>query len=462
MLLKFVASARAAGMRVSTAEVMDCLEQLSRVDVLDEAQFATVLRANLAKSRLEQARFDPLYQLFFHDLQAEGDDAPGPGGAAEAVLDELRGELLEQASDAPVTAAIADFMGAEPAPFLQLLQDVQADNSPGVTPRRGPGSNLVGLARRLPMLQALYRAQRSMERYLEAENERLDLDGRRELRRYLARRLEAARRLLTTAEPRVEVADEGTGSVSAGYGPLGQTPFANLSPGEIARVREVIKGLVRKLKDIVSLRQAARSRGVLDLKKTLRLSARTQGVPLKLMYRDKPPRKGRVVVLCDISGSVWTSARFMLATLYALQDCFDRVRSFVFIDEPVEITASFDRLAIDRALEEVFQNPDITFGVPSDYGSTLRLFRARYLDAVNKKTTLIVIGDGRSNYGDPEEGILRELRDRSRRLLWITPEPEALWGSGDSEMPAYRPYCNEARTCRNLNQLAAFFEDLIL
>ena len=278
----------------------------------------------------------------------------------------------------------------------------------------------------------------------------------------MERRLKAARRLLTAAEPRAKVAEEGSGSAREGYGTLGQKPFANLSPGEIARVREVINTLVRKLRDIVSLRQATRSRGVLDLKKTLRLAARTQGVPLHLKFRQKPPRKGRVLVLCDISGSVWTSARFMLATLYALQDCFDRVRSFVFIDEPVEVTRSFDRYAIDRALDEVFQNPAITFGVPSDYGSTLRLFKARHLDALNKKTTVLVIGDGRTNYGDPEEGIIQDMRDRCRRLLWLSPEEESLWGTGDSEMPTYRAYCNEARTCRNLDQLAAFFQELVL
>jgi uncharacterized protein len=377
-------------------------------------------------------------------------------------MDALRRELLEQAPETPITRAIADFMAAEPAPFLQLLQDVQAEGAVSAPPLRGPGSNLVGLARRLPMLQALYRAQRSMERYLEADNELLDTTGRRELRRYMERRLKAARRLLTSAEPRPDVAEESSGSANEGYGTLGQKPFANLSPGEVARVREVINSLVRKLRDIVSLRQATRARGVLDLKKTLRLASRTQGVPLNLKFRQKPPRKGRVVVLCDISGSVWTSARFMLATLYALQDCFDRVRSFVFIDEPVEVTRSFDLYAIDRALDEVFQNPEITFGVPSDYGSAFRRFKSQHLDALNKKTTLIVIGDGRSNYGDPEEGIVQAMRDRCRRLLWLSPEPEVLWGTGDSEMQTYRAYCNEARTCRNLNQLAAFFQELVL
>ena len=152
----------------------------------------------------------------------------------------------------------------------------------------------------------------------------------------------------------------------------------------------------------------------------------------------------------------------MLAMLYALQDCFDRVKSFVFIDEPVEVTPYFDDFDIDRALEEIMHSTDITYGASTDYGRTLRLFKARHMDTINKKTTVIVIGDGRTNYGNPEEGILEEIRDRSRRIIWLNPETEQFWNSGDSEMRTYEVLCNEVRACWNLNQLAAFIQDLVL
>ena len=109
----------------------------------------------------------------------------------------------------------------------------------------------------------------------------------------------------------------------------------------------------------------------------------------------------------------------MLAMLYALQECFDRVKSFVFIDEPVEVTHYFDDFDIERALEDILHSPDIAHGAATDYGRTLRLFKARHMDTINKKTTVIIIGDGRTNYGNPEEGILEEMRDRSRRIIAI-------------------------------------------
>ena len=219
---------------------------------------------------------------------------------------------------------------------------------------------------------------------------------------------------------------------------------------------------MRKLKDTVGLRYAARSRGLLDVKKTLRRAARYQGVPVEIIFKKKPPRKARLVVLCDISGSVWSSARFMLNILYSLQACFDRVRSFVFVAEVAEVTRFFENHGVDRAIEKVLTEAGIDYGASTDYGLTLRRFRRHHMDAVNKKTTVILIGDGRTNYANPEDRILEELRERSRRLVWLNPETEQFWYTGDSEMRTYQSICNEVWPCRNLNQLSAFIRDLVL
>jgi uncharacterized protein len=459
MILKFVAAARAGGLRISTAETLDCLAQLPRVDILDEGQFATVLRANFAKSRLERARFDRLYQLFFHEIREDLDPA---AQSLAAQMETLRQLLLAIEPQMPALTAIAQFLAADPAPYLQMLQAMQSEGPTRGQGPRGAGSNLGGLVRRLPVLRALHRAREAVDGYLADHWREIPWETRQAVQRQVARRLETARRLLAENGPPLPPLDVKKTAPRDAYGALGQTPFANLSPGELIRLREIIARLVRKLRDMVSLRYAARARGILDVKRTLRAAARTQGIPIGLRFRRKPPRKGRIVVLCDVSGSVWSSARFMLTMLYALQDCFDRVRSFVFVDEPVEVTRYFDDFDIERALEEILGCPEVAYGAPTDYGRTLRLFQARHMDSINKKTTVIMIGDGRSNYGNPEEGILEAVRDRSRRVVWLNPESEAFWHSGDSEMRTYEAFCNEVRACWNLDQLAAFIQELVL
>ena len=459
MILKFVAAARAAGLRISTAETLDCLALLPRVDVLDEEQFAAVLRANFAKSRIERARFDHLYRLFFHELREDLDPA---AASLAGHMDAVRDLLMTVEPPMPAMAAIADFLAAEPAAYLELIQTLQSEGRSAGKDARGKGANLGGLVRRLPVLRALQRAREAVDAFLQDHWREIHWETRQALQRHVERRLETARRLLAAPGPPLDPTAATKTTAADAFGELGRTPFANLSPGEQARLREIIARLVRKLRDMVSLRYAARSRGTLDVKRTLRAASRTQGIPIGLQFRRKPPRKGRIVVLCDISGSVWASARFMLTVLYALQDCFDRVKSFVFIDEPVEVTRFFDDLAIDRALEAIVDSPEIAYGAPTDYGRTLWLFQARHMDTITKKTTVIVIGDGRSNYGNPEEGILEAIRDRCRRVIWLNPEAEAFWNSGDSEMRTYAAFCNEVRACWNLDQLAAFTRELVL
>ena len=457
VILQFVACARAADLRVSSAEVMDCMNQLRLVDVLDERQFNTVLRANFAKSRRDQPRFDHLYGLFFHELQS-GEAAPHAASLAGPV-NALQERLRNEAPANTELTAIVDFMAGEPAAYLQLLQQIQSD---GDSRQQGPGSNLGGLVRRFPVLRALERADELMRRYLADHRDDLHWETRQQIERLLQRRLTVARGLLTrdeTADPpptpkAVSPEDENKR--------LGNLSFNALSPAETIRLREAVAQLVRKLKDTVGLRDAVRRRGVLDVKRTLRRTARYQGAPMEIVFRQKPPRKARIAVLCDISGSVWSSARFMLNVLYSLQDCFARVRSFVFVADVAEVTRFFEDHPVDLAIDKVLGEAGLNYGTSTDYGLTLRRFRRRYMDAVTKKTTVIVIGDGRSNYANPEVRILEEIRDRCRRLIWLNPETEQFWYTGDSEMRSYQGVCNEVRPCRNLDQLSAFIKELVL
>ncbi|MCK5204792.1 MAG: VWA domain-containing protein, partial [Desulfobacterales bacterium] len=226
--------------------------------------------------------------------------------------------------------------------------------------------------------------------------------------------------------------------------------------------REVIEQLVRRLKDTISRRYARQKRGVLDIKKTLRRAAGYQGIPLELFYRNRPLRKAKIVTLCDVSGSVWSAVRFMLNMLYSLQECFTQVRSFVFVAGLDEVTKVFEDHEINLAIEKVLKEADIEYNAATDYGLTFRQFKNRYMDILNKKTTLIIIGDGRTNYANPEERILNEMRERSRRVIWLNPETQYFWYTGDSEMRTYMGYCDEVRPCQNLNQLLEFIESLVL
>ncbi len=457
-ILKFVSSSRAAGLRISTTETLDCLKQLSMVDLLNEAQFSRVLRANFAKSRKDQDKFDLLYHLFFHELREDevlvGAD-PIAGHRREFL------DLLDQETDAdsPLPALI-EFLDGNPAPYLELLKRLESEGQEATI--QGPGSNLGSMVRRINVMLTIGRTGNALAGAIQGSRDRIPWETREGLSRHFEQRLESAQRLLTRQRPAAPSKKRISPSYDRRLIRMGAVPFTSLTPKEVQEMRDVIRELVRKLKDTVNRRYAVRSRGALDVKKTLRKAMQYQGVPIELVFRKKPPRRGKIVVLCDVSGSVWSSARFMLNMLYSLQECFTKVRSFIFVAGLDEVTHFFEDHDVHQAIERVMNDADIDYDTSTDYGLTFREFQARHMDVLNKKTTLIIIGDGRSNYANPEAAILDNMREKCRRLIWLNPETEMFWYSGDSEMRTYEGLCNEVRPCANLNQLTEFIRELVL
>jgi hypothetical protein len=456
LVLKFVSCARTAGLRVSTSEVLDCLNQLGLVDIMDESQFAAVLRANFAKSRREQHHFDRLYQMFFHELRQDASIVDSEPLAEQ--IHEILQELAPAGEENETCQALLDFLEGDPLAYFEQLQQIGADAD---DQNRGLGSNLGAVTQRLEIMLGLNAAEEALEQFFADHRDQINWEVRRDLDAHFKNRLESARRLLT-GDRRAYVSPDKNVSYRKRVDQLGEVHFASLTKKEVATMREVIEQLVRKLKDTINRRYTHRSRGMLDIKKTLRRAAGYQGIPIELFYRRHPLRKAKIVALCDVSGSVWSAARFMLNMLYSLQECFTQVRSFVFVAGLDEVTRVFEDHEINQAIEKILKEANIEYNAATDYGLTFRQFKNRYMDILNKKTTLIIIGDGRTNYANPEEKILDEMRERSRRVIWLNPETPYFWYTGDSEMRTYMEYCDEVRPCQNLNQLLEFIEALVL
>ncbi len=457
LVLKFVSCARTAGLRVSTSEVLDCLNQLKLVDILEEPQFAAVLRANFAKSRREQHHFDRLYQMFFHELRQ--DAAVAYSEPYSEQIQNILQALAPIGEENETFEAVLNFLAGDPLPYFERLQQIGQSVDEH---KSGMGSNLGSLVRRLEIMLGINAIEDALAQFFADHRDQLKWEIRQDLTDSFKDRLESARRLLIQDRQLYANRDKKNLSYRRHLDHLGEIHFASLTRKEVDAMREVIEQLVRKLKDTISRRYSRRNRGVLDIKKTLRRAASYQGLPMELFYRHHPLRKTKILALCDVSGSVWSAARFMLNMLYSLQECFTQVRSFVFVAGLDEVTGVFEDYEINQAIEKILKEADIEYNAATDYGLTLRQFKTRYMDILNKKTTLIIIGDGRTNYANPEERILEEMRERSRRLIWLNPETQYFWYTGDSEMRTYMQHCDEVRPCQNLNQLLDFVESLVL
>ena len=176
-------------------------------------------------------------------------------------------------------------------------------------------------------------------------------------------------------------------------------------------------------------------------------------------FSDKPIRKGSVVTLCDMSGSVWATGRFMLNVLYSLQECFTKVKSYIFVNNVQEVSEFFNNYDINQAIDKVLSESGLNLSAYTDYGTSFLRFYQNHLNALSSKTTLLIIGDARSNYMNPREDILQELRSRCRRVIWLNPETPNTWNTGDSEMSTLAELAAALQSARLMAYEAAWALD---
>lgn len=229
---------------------------------------------------------------------------------------------------------------------------------------------------------------------------------------------------------------------------------------DLRNLEQVIEPLTRKLAARLAQRRRLAARGRLDFRKTMRASLATGGVPIEPKFRHVRPHRPELFLLCDISGSMATFARFTLQFTYAMGTQFSKLRAFVFVDAVDEVTNHL-KPGIDfkDALVKITTEADVVWlDGHSDYGHALEQFSAKYGMEITPRSTVIIAGDARNNYRDARERYLAEIADNCQALYWLNPEPKAYWDSGDSVMSRYAKFCDEVFEVRNLRQLELFVE----
>jgi uncharacterized protein with von Willebrand factor type A (vWA) domain len=242
---------------------------------------------------------------------------------------------------------------------------------------------------------------------------------------------------------------------------LADKPLFTLSADEVAQMKAVVARLARRIKEALALRQRREQRGKLDPKRTFRASLQYDGVPLDLRWRRRHRDKPRLVTLCDVSDSVRNASRFMLQLVWNLQDCFSKVQSFAFVSEIAEVSEAFRVLPVERAVEYALGGAHVDYHSRSDFGYAFARFTRESLERLDRKTTVLILGDARNNYNDPQAWALRLIRERVKGVIWLNPEGQWGWGVGDSVMPLYAPSCDVVRECRTLAQLAEVVDGLV-
>ncbi|WP_374471782.1 VWA domain-containing protein [Phenylobacterium sp.] len=440
-LQDFLRALRAADVRVSPAEAIDAARTVDTVGYADRELFKDALCATLAKSQAEVEAFDRTFETFF--ARRSFDLPPPPeGGEPEA------GDAGGETPDNPLAQALLE---GDTATLQQQMEEA---------------ARRAGVAEIRLSTQRSRMTRRLLEEMGVGEIEKIIANARRfPESEGLAERLDARRRaLMAEAQQYVERQHE---LYAAGSGrALREEMLARkalnaeggIDPVDLAIMQQLVRKMAKRLADRYSRRRRTNRVGHLDVRRTLRKSMGYGGVPFDIVWKSEKVEKPSIVAICDVSKSVAAAAQFLLTFLYSLNEVVDRLDAFAFSGRLIPVGEILDEHEVEQAILKVLQ----TIGFQqTDYGQALADFSEQHLDRLDRHTTVIFLGDGRTNFANPRLDLMNQIHQRSRAVIWLNPEPESYWGQGDSVMDRYARYCHVAKTCNTLEGLERVIEDVL-
>lgn len=465
---EFVTVLRKTGVEVSAAETIDAANTMELVGYADRGLLKLSLGMVLAKTEGERALFGDCFERFF---AFRGFSEKQAGTAGEDDADASRAiEVASRPGDG----------GQEGGSGVGGFGDEGTDGSGDGGSGGGGGAALRDMllardqtelavamaraARRSGVNQIVLFTQRGM--YLRRIVEEMGLDELddeiRELRRReddpaaaaLLGRLEAARGYLF-GQVR-DFVEQNIALHAAAAGRqfrrefLSKAKLTSIERRHFDDMRVLVRKMAKRLNALYSRRRRVSKRGQLDVRRTLRAGLATDGVLFDTHWKSVKIDRPKIFVLCDVSGSVASVVRFLLLLLYSLGETLPKMRSFAFSGRLGEVTDLLDAVTVEEAIPLILQQYG---GAPTDYGRSLMDFRDLAMDDIDNRATVIILGDGRSNYGDPRADILRDIYRRARQVIWLNPEGKSLWSMGDAEMDRFAPYCTHAFVCNSLRGL---------
>ena len=485
----FIRALRNAEVRVSTAETLDAMSVVELVGYEDKAHLKRSLSLALPKTADEKSTFDACFDSFFQFQDVRGETAGDNSSAGEQ-----EGEESDEGGDGEGGGAGGDPQNQNrgkkksksKAKQNNLFEEEEeADLGPGeITDAHSPLGKLLMANSRVELAQSMAEAgeainvreiqiftqkglyaRRIMDHMglpdLNREISDLRTDSRvpaRRLGQQLKQRRDFLREQVRDYVEQQFMLNADVSGKRLREEMLRSVKLSNVEHRNFRLIQEMVYKMAKKLSTLHSRRRKVFKRGQLNVPKTLRNNMSYDGAIFDLYWKSVKVDRPKVFAICDVSGSVANYARFMLMFLYSMDEVMPKVRSFAFSSDLAEVTELFNRNKIEDAIAKVLHDYS---GGSTDYGQALLDFKKLCLDDVDNRTTIIILGDARNNHGEAHAEVLRELYDRSKRIIWLNPEAKLAWNTGDSEMRKYGAYSHQVEECNSLMHLERVVSNLL-
>jgi len=468
-VIAFTNLLRKSGIRVSVAEGIDAFNALDELSLDDREIFRDALRTAMVKRGDDIPAYDELFELFwsgFYDnLRQAFDQMEGDLGSAGIDLDQLLRQLAEMMKEMGGDLDLSELAKALLTQDLSQLENMIRQAAEEAGTGRIENMLQVGFfSRRTAEQLGLEGASQELENLVERMRAMGMGDEQiQQLQELMRKLLETVRRTVRNFTERELQQQNHNYMEKFRREMLTEKSFYHLTEDEIARMREVVARLAQRIKNILSIRKKRLKRGKLDLHQTLRRNMARGGIPFEVIFKTRKKDRPKLVILCDVSSSVANVSRFMLQFMYSLQEAFTKIRCYVFVAELGEVTQVFQDKDISSAIEKALDGGDvINVYTRSNFGYAFHEFWKNHLASVDKKTTVMILGDARNNYNDAKAWCIRDIQNKAKNVVWLNPESPSAWGFGDSVMDRYMPYCDIVEECRNLRQLSRVVDQIVL
>jgi len=410
----FVAALRESGIRVSPGESLDAVQALGLCGMAGRRSTRQLLRLTLVKNVNDIPTFNEVFNRYFSRYQFVDPEANIPD-LMDAALIEMEGEfnyLNQQQGDdhddqGPLLKLDSD-INPEDLAELKSLTEIDPDDSDG------------------------------NEIVVQMKGYRGKAKAPRPTRRYTQNPIMIALNKANTAQMSI-----------------------TFTPEEQIAMQDVVSRMMLRLRKDMKRMQNNQNRGKLHVIKTIQKNYRHDMVPFQVALRRKRREKPRLVVLCDVSFSVSHASRFMLLLLHTLHNQMLDVRSFIFNREVAEITEMLANMPVNDLMETIDKGDIIDLDENSSFGQVFLTFKKKYLENLRGRPAFIILGDARNNYGEANDWVLDEIREKARYMLWLTPEERDTWSRGDCLMDIYGSYCDKVEVVKTVEDLSLVVEDLL-
>ena len=462
----FIGALREAGLNVSPAESLDALKAIKLLGLESRETSKTVLALTLVKRQADQVIYEELFDLYFAGVGKAKTSVKESNKASNKEADKSEIEASENAQEAKSNphssqADMSDGQGMQTSPSSSLGKALSKNKDMSLAITQAAIDEK--LSSIVLFTQKNYFAYKIMQRL---GDDLLSTEIRAD-----ANSPEHKRKQRELIKSRARLLDQVKDYVEQQYGIfaqhkglkyreeyLQQVKLSQLDRLDYKLMQRLVQRAARKLASQHSRKRLTHKRGQLDVRKTIAANAAFDGALFHTRWKATRIERPKIVAICDVSGSVSRVARFLLLFLYSMQDVMPKVRSFVFASEMIQVTELFKQQGIELALEEIMKRWG---GLSTDYGKALAGFQSQALASIDKKTTVIMLGDARNNQGDGRTDIWEKVFRQSKRVLWLNPEHRNSWDTGDSIMSEYAPWCGNVEPCRNLKDIERIFSRLL-